>query len=96
MKVWSNERMEICGSDKWQEIKYAFRKDTGEDEAYVRYRNERVYLSDFTTSVHGYKEESALCGTRIDGAFADTFFSGFLVRISPDGERAKIFYCYCR
>ncbi len=94
MKVWQNDKEKIVGTGKYQEIKYAVNKDTGELVPYVRFRNQRLWLDDFITSPHGFKEESALCGTEICAAMGTTYFSAYLIHINSHGDEAKVFEAF--
>jgi|ADurb_Cas_03_Slu_FD_contig_61_931272_length_428_multi_2_in_0_out_0_1 hypothetical protein len=94
MKRWENDNMVICGSNRWQEIKYAVNKDYGDQNTtspYVRYRNQRIWLDEFVVSPHQYPEESALCGIEIHGAASMTYFMAYLLHINPHGDQAKVF-----
>jgi hypothetical protein len=99
MKQWENDNMVICGSNRWQEIKYAVNKDYGDQNTtspYVRYRNQRIWLDEFVVSPHRYPEESALCGMEIHGAACTSMFSANLIHLNRDGEQAKVFYSYTK
>ena len=91
MKRWENDKETIVGSGKYQEIKYALNKDTGESEPYVRFRNQRIWMNTFIVSPLGYKDASALCGTEIHGAASMTYFMAYLLHINPHGDQAKVF-----
>jgi hypothetical protein len=99
MKHWENAKMVIFGSNRWQEIKYAVNKEYGNMDVsspYVRYRNQRIWLDEFTTSPHGFKEESDLCGMEIHAAACSSMFTAHLIHLSKDGECAKVFYSFCK
>ncbi len=99
MKQWENAKMVIVGSNQWQKIKYAVNKEYGNrdiDSPYVRYRNQRIQLDEFTTSPHGFKEESDLCGMEIHAAACTSMFSAYLIHLSEDGEYAKVFCSFCK
>jgi hypothetical protein len=97
MKEWTvpygfqNET--IRGSDTYQDIRYGRDPNGGEDLVpYVRYRNQRLYLDDFTVSPNGYERESKIIGTEIHAAFCDSFFSAYLLHLSEDGDQAKVYF----
>lgn len=99
MKKWENAKMAIFGSNRWQEIKYAVNKEYGDQSytsPYVRYRNQRIWLDEFITSPHGFKEESDLCGMEIHAAACTSMFTAHLIHLSKDGECAKVFYSFCK
>ena len=98
MKQWKNEKMVICGSNRWQEIKYATNRDCPEQGVfpYVRYRNQRIWLDEFTTSPHGFKEESELCGMEIHAVACSSMFTANLIHIDSSGDKAMVFYSYCK
>ena len=99
MRQWENEKMVISGSNQWQEIKYAINKDYGDQNTtspYVRYRNQRIWLDEFVVSPHGFKEESDLCGMEIHAVACSSMFSANLIHIDSSGEKARVFYSYCK
>ena len=99
MKLWENKKMVILGSNQWQDIKYAVNKEYGNRDvysSYVRYRNQRIWLDEFTTSPNGFKEESSLCGMEIHAAACSSMFTAHLIHLSKDGRRAKVFYSFCK
>lgn len=95
MKKWirtfDNGNMEtIYGSNKYQEIKY-----DKEDQPYVRFKNIRLYLDDFMCSHNGFKEETTLLNCEICAGASDTVYSGYMLHINSDNDRAKVFYSVC-
>lgn len=96
MKEWQNDKIVICGSNMWQDIKYTRGKGDEPSEPYVRYRNQRIMLNEFCTSPLGFIEESKLCGQKIHAVACTSYFSAYLIRIEGCGDRAKVFYSYTK
>jgi len=96
MKEWANDKLVVCGSDKWQEIRYTYGKGEEPSLPYVRYRNQRIYLDEFFTSPHGFQEESNLCGIKIHAVCTTSMFTAFLIHINNEGDMAKVFYSYTK
>lgn len=96
MKTWENANMVICGSNRWQKIKYTRGEGEEPSSPYVRYRNQRIMLDEFMTSPHNFEEESKLCGMEIHAAAGTSYFSAHLIHINKEGDQVKVFFSYNR
>lgn len=78
----------IRGTDKWQKIK------VGKRGKYVRYRNTHLYLDEFTVPGSFTFEAKPDGKTEIHGAYSNTYYSGYLLHLSENGEEAKVYYAF--
>ncbi len=79
---------------RWQEIKYSRQRgvESQELQPYVRYRNQRLYLENFMRG--DFSEESKAAKMKIHGTYGTSYFDGFFIHLSEDGERARVGYAH--
>ena len=77
----------IYGSNRWIKIKYARPEWSEEAPPYFVYQGRRIYSDEFMCiDIHApqwIKE--------FHGYTNDSFFSGLLIKLDEEGERAKVF-----
>lgn len=91
-------RLIIKTDNRWKNFKYAYEvpkrvlkrqfdwMDDPDDGTFLKYKNHWYSLSDFMRISAGAPPELR----KYDGSAADGFYSGVLIKISPDGEQYKI------
>jgi len=85
-------KIKIYGSNKWIKIRHA-KPDWSKDEyqGYVMYRKRRFYLDNFLRIGYGGGYVPKWM-KEFDGQADSTFFSCYLIKLSEDGEAAKVFF----
>lgn len=77
---WRNLLHSYELSKRWRKEFDYIDADDFDDHAFIRYRGQVYDVSEFMrTGIEGW-----------DGIATDTFFSGTLIKLSPDGEQAKM------
>lgn len=81
----------------WQKVKYSGGKRS-EQYAWVSSMGNHVKLESFDVTrvdePQRIKRLSIACGVEIHGFCSTSFFDGYAIHISSDGENAKVFYCH--
>lgn len=90
--------MKITGNNHWIDIDYAIPDwaETKTEELCFTYKKHLFFLSEFTVcgfkNLDGYKKSDYF--SDYDGYMNDTYFSGILIKLSPDCEQVKAFTFY--
>ena len=89
VKDSQGNEIKICGANRWQMIHSNFINDD-EIEHFVMHYGIKYSLDEFIATRRSFSNHPDWL-KEFDGYMSDSFFSGVLIKLSNDGEAAKVF-----